>query len=804
MDDQLIAAIRLFEELEPLDEVKRRERLAEQPAELVSQVRALLDGAARRGVLDGPAPSLGDVDAADSRASLAPGTRIGLFSIVAPIGMGGMGEVYLAERSDAGFVQRVALKLLRIDAMPNAALFASERRMLAQLEHPAIARLIDGGITPEGRPWMAMDYIEGEPLDRWCAANRPPLEARLAIFTQICEAVAHAHANLIVHRDLKPSNVLIDAAGRPHLLDFGIAKLIGDGNEAAATTLALATPDYAAPEQFDAGPITTATDVHALGALLFEMLTGRRPWQGGGSLPAMVRRIVSEEPPVPSKVAGAAAEPPVPPGRLKGDLDAIVAQAMRKEPARRYGTVDALLDDISRARTLRPVRARQGSRRYRFGRFVRRNRVPMMAAAAVVVALLGGIATTAIQAHRAAVARDLALAEARRSDSIVQTLTLMLGGNPGAASDLTVKQTMDRAAARMLTTLDRSEQSGEAVTALGDLFANMADVSGEFSLYQGALARRIGADSPLQTARMQANLGDAAVSLSKLDMAAPLLDRADAFFRTDPDRFVADHLQVQMSRAGIARRKGDYDTAIRLMSTDLAGVETALAGNDTALLTRYNNLFVYLIESNRLDQVPPLLARIDRVLAHPGARDTIQAIGLEQLRGVYLLRKGDAAGAERVTANVVARERKLFGENSALASSLTQLGKSEIAQGKFVAAETALAEAQPMAERYMGGALPAIVTTLALAQTRAELGKLDAARATLAIAEKALAPLPKVNPLTGQYELTKAVVALASGQKPLAQAAAGQARAAFEAMGPAGKAGLAGLTSIDRRIAALR
>ncbi|MEO7679960.1 MAG: serine/threonine-protein kinase, partial [Sphingomonas sp.] len=352
------------------------------PADAAARVRALLAGAARVGVLDGPSPEIGAA-AVPSSSSLSPGMCIGPFRIVAPIGMGGMGEVYLAEREDADFAQRVALKLLRTDSMINAALFARERRLLAQVDHPNIARLIDGGITPEGRPWTAMDYVDGEPLDRWCALHKPSLDTRLNIFTQICEAVAHAHANLIIHRDIKPSNVMIDAEGRPHLLDFGVAKLLSDGGDSLATTQALITPDYAAPEQFDAGPVTTATDVHALGVLLFELLTGQRPWQSGGSLPAIVRRVVNEEPPLPSKIAAALADPPVPAARLKGDLDAIVAKAMRKEPVQRYATVKAMGEDLERARTFQPVHARQGSRRYAFGRFVRRNRVPLAAATAL-------------------------------------------------------------------------------------------------------------------------------------------------------------------------------------------------------------------------------------------------------------------------------------------------------------------------------------------------------------------------------------------------------------------------------------
>ncbi|AQR73555.1 hypothetical protein BXU08_07795 [Sphingomonas sp. LM7] len=795
--------MRLFEELEPLDSNRRETRLADTPPEVAIQVRALLEGAARRGVLDGPTPEFEAATAPAPGSSFVPGARVGPFEIIASIGMGGMGEVYLAERQDAGFTQRVAIKLLRIDSMLSAEIFARERRLLAQVDHPNIARLIDGGITPEGRPWMAMDYIDGEPLDRWCEANTPTLETRLRIFAQICEAVSHAHANLIVHRDLKPSNVMIDASGRAHLLDFGVAKLLADGGDALAQTQALITPDYAAPEQFDSGPVTTATDVHALGALLFELLTGRRPWQSGGSLPTIVRRVVTEEPPLPSKVAATLAHAPVPPVRLKGDLDAIVLKAMRKEPLQRYATVEALSEDIERAQSFRPVQARQGSRRYAFGRFVRRNRVPIAAVAAVIVAVLLGAVAFAIQAQRTGVERDLARAEARRSDSIVQTLTLMLGTTPSSA-DLTLKQALDQSAARMLARLDGSERSGQTIAAMGDLFVNIQDPKGAFVLYRGALDRGIGRDSSIWTARLRAGLADTGISVGQGEIAPKLLDEADQVFRTDPQRYAVDLQQTLLSRAAIARRKGDYDTAIGILMADLPGAERALAANDSALLTRYNNMLVYLIESNRGDEIPPLLERIDRTLAHPGARDVIQAFNIDQLRATWQLRQGNPAAAEQTVTAAAERRRRLFGESAGLATDLMQLGKARIAKRDFVGAETALGESETLAVRFLGPvALPTIVIKLALAQTRAERGDVAAATATLAEAAKAMAPLPTPNPLTGQYAMTQAVVALKAGNKPQAQAAAARARSAFAAMGPAGSFGLTSIATIERRIAAL-
>ena len=802
MDGRLAEAVALFEEIEPLDPESREARLSTISPDMAVQIRALLEGAARVGILDRPAPDMNDA-APPAPSSLTPGTHIGPFRIVRPIGIGGMGEVYLAEREDADFAQRVALKLLRKDSMINASLFARERRLLAQVDHPNIARLIDGGITPEGRPWTAMDFIDGEPLDRWCTIHKPSFEQRLTVFVQICDALAHAHANLIIHRDIKPSNVMIDAEGRPHLLDFGVAKLLSDAGDMLATTQALITPDYAAPEQFDVGPVTTAADVHGLGVLLFELLTGQRPWQSGGSLPIIVRRVVNDEPPLPSKIAAASTNPPVPPSRLKGDLDAIVSKAMRKDPSQRYATVEALGEDIERARNLQPVSARQGSRRYALSRFIRQNRVPLAAVTTIIVAIVVAAVAIAIQARRAEVQRDLAVAEARRSDSIVQTLTLMLGTSPGAA-DLTLKQTLDKAATRMLATLDGSERSGQAVGALGELFINIQDPQASFALYKGALDRGIAKNSPIWTARIRAGLADVAISIGQADIAPKLLDQADAVFRTDPERFAADHQAVVLDRAAIARRSGDYDTALKLLNDDLPLVERLLAANSSALLTRYNNMLVYLIEANRSDDVPALLARIDKALARPDARDSIQAINIDQLRGSWQLKQGNAAAAETTFVNAVTRRRKLFGESAGLATDLTQLGKARIALRNFAGAETALSEADQLATRFLGPtALPTIVTKLALAQTRAELGNIAAARIALADAATGMAPMPTPNPLTGQYAMTEAVVALNDRNKPAAVAAAARARDAFNGMGPAGTFALKSIGAIDQRIAAL-
>ena len=323
---------------------------------------------------------------------IPPHMRVGAWKITRHIGRGGMGVVYEAVRAEGDFTQRVAIKLLRNEAIAELGRFHVERQILARLEHPGIARLYDGGIAPDGRPYMAMELVEGEPITEYCARTHATLSQRMRLFTQVCEAVAYAHRNLVVHRDLKPANILVTTQGQVKLLDFGVAKLIAvdDGN-LTRTVGAPLTPASAAPEQLLGAPVTTATDVYTLGLLLFELLTGTRPWSPAGDPIAHAMRVVLERPaPAPSVTAATLPNPPLPPRLLRGDFDAIVAKALRKEPAHRYETVDALKLDVERAVRGEAVVARTGARLYQFGRFMRRYRWGALAVIAVVLSLAVG------------------------------------------------------------------------------------------------------------------------------------------------------------------------------------------------------------------------------------------------------------------------------------------------------------------------------------------------------------------------------------------------------------------------------
>ncbi len=380
--------------------------------ETVSRLLASHDESA--GFLETPAASLREPSRDTTRDTLPSRGRVGPYRLIREIGRGGMGTVYLAGRDDGEFRHEVAVKVVKRGMDTDSILrrFRYERQILAGIDHPNVGRLLDGGTTDDGRPYFVMEYVEGDAIDVYCTTHKLLLNDRLELFRTVCGAVEYAHQNLIVHRDIKSSNILVTSSGVPKLLDFGIAKLLDPSrmtpDTAAPATMRAMTPEYASPEQVRGEAITTASDVYSLGVLLYELLTGCRPYEVNSSKPEEIARIVCETDPMPPSQAPARQNVHDDRRRLRGDLDTIVLMAMQKDPRRRYASVGKFSDDIRRYLNSLPVTAQRDTRLYRTTRFVRRNRIVVATASAVLLSLIGGLATTVWQARVARHERERA------------------------------------------------------------------------------------------------------------------------------------------------------------------------------------------------------------------------------------------------------------------------------------------------------------------------------------------------------------------------------------------------------------
>ncbi len=409
-------------------------------ASLLAEVRSLLDAEQKAGsFMEKPAATLTEA---------APPTQVGPWRILEELGRGGMGTVYLAERSDGTFTMRAALKVLRrgLDTDEMLGRFRAERQILASLQHPNIARLLDGGATDDGRPYLVMEYVEGEDLLDWCTHQHLDVRARLALFAKLMSAVQYAHRNLIVHRDLKPGNILVTLTGELKLLDFGIAKvLVADpAEERTKTGQHVLTPAYASPEQVRAERVTTASDVWTLGVVLYELLAGRRPFEGKGE--ALAKEILEHEPPSP---------------KLGGDLDTIILTALRKEPERRYSSVEQFSEDLTRSLNGLPVRARPATIGYRLGKFVTRNRWALVAGSLIGLSIVGGVTTTLWKAREARDARLRAEASRARAEDLVDFMLGDLRQKLEPSSRLDVLEDVSKAVQGYFASLPAAESSPE-------------------------------------------------------------------------------------------------------------------------------------------------------------------------------------------------------------------------------------------------------------------------------------------------------------------------------------------------------
>jgi hypothetical protein len=643
-----------------------------------------------------------------------------------------------------------------------------------------------------------MEFVEGRSITEYCLITHASFEQRLALFIQVCDAVAYAHRNLIVHRDLKPSNILVTPNGAVKLLDFGIAKLL-DAQRARVTQAAATpmTPICAAPEQLTGGAVTTATDVYALGLLLFELLSGTHPWMGSDTPVLQAMRMVLQRPaPALSRTAEAQPNAPVAVRLLRGDLDAIVAKALRKEPGDRYATVEAIKLDVERARRGEPVEAREGARMYVISRTLRRYRWAAAAVAAVIVSLAVGLGVAAWQAEKAAQERDVARRDAAREEAVRYNLTGLFRAalSDSGTKSTTAKGMIDSSAQRVLKEYrDQPLLAGQVVLTLADLYGALEDVNGAAALLEGFLAQADSKADPFAVADARQKLASIELLRGHADRAETLLGQAEEFWRASPKQYAEERLEGLATRARLQRTHGDIDGAIAT-TRDAISQRMALSGHDnreTAVL--FNSLAIALGTVNRLPEALKANYETIDIYRALGLGDGLDAQIIVANTGTLEMRAGHLREAEVLLKSSVERERALAGDSAAVAAAMSYYGRILSITNRNGPAISVLRQAAEMAARYAGPDSPVAL------QARIFLGEallanaehVEAASTLKEAYQAALAHYGAAHPLTLRAEIAVAQLAASEGNYPQAERQFAEAGAGLRKLGAQSAATLA-------------
>ncbi|MEX2466564.1 MAG: serine/threonine-protein kinase [Gemmatimonadota bacterium] len=615
------------------------------------------------------------------------GRAVGRWRLVREIGRGGMGTVYLAARAEGDFEQSAALKLIRLgmDSEQILERFRRERQILARLQHPDIARLLDGGLTDEGRPWFAMEFVRGRPIDRFCDEHRLGVESRLRLFLKVCRAVAYAHRSLVVHRDLKPDNILVTEDGEVRLLDFGIAKVLEDdepGDTLTRTAFRVMTPGHASPEQVRGEPVGTATDVYSLGLILYQLLAGVRPYEVSNRSPVEIERTVCDtqvERPS-TKLAAMDAEDALRIGtardtevrrlrsRLRGDLDVICLEALRKEPERRYGSVDALATDVERYLEGMPVAARPDTLAYRARKLMRRHPTGVAATLAVTV---GVSALTGIYLDRVTDERDRARQEAAKAAEVsgfLQELFAVSDPSESRGETVTARELLDEGAARIANELEgQPAVQATMMRVIGDVYHVVGLTDRALPMLEQALTRQrsLYGDRHEEVATTKMSLGLVHQTMGDLVAAEPLLRNAVEVRRAvlpEPHAGIAEALS---NLAFLEETLANPEAAEELYRQTLAMHRSLYPQGDPRVTYSAVKLGGLLRRIGRPEEAEPLLREgLAAQRAHYGDVHPDVAATMRNLASL-LRDKGAYEEADTLYTAALAIRRTLFGNEHA-------------------------------------------------------------------------------------------------------------------------------------------
>jgi eukaryotic-like serine/threonine-protein kinase len=718
----------LFDELVDLDAEYRQKRLAQitaDDAQLANEVRALLLADEELcGLLDGDAAAaVAGVINGESNRMPADGIA-GPYRLLRSIGEGGMGEVWLAERTDGAYEQLVAVKVLKrgMDTQAILRRFLLERRILARLHHPHIVRLVDGGMSTDGRPFYVMDHVDGQPITEYAAQHYLDVRARVALLAEIADAVAYAHTQLVVHRDLKPSNILVDQNGKPRVLDFGIAKLIEESGEQTrtGTGLRVMSPAYAAPEQILGEPIGTATDVYALGLMLCELLIGQLPRQRRGSTPAQLALEASEE--VTDRASTLAARMTAEQlqslygpsldarqlsRRLSGDLDLIVGTALQRDPARRYATAAAFADDLRRWIEGRPISARADSAGYRLRKFMRRHRIGVAASVLVALSLIGGLGGALWQARvahgeaqRADLERGKAERQLARSERVKDfILTLFREQDPvsrASAQARTPVALIRNGIAQVDTSLAAEpELQAQLLKDLGEIQTSLDDREAAQATLKRAweLQSRLSGPDSIASAEALAGYADAVYAFGDIPAAATLLRDALAKLRQAGAGNLPRAALAESSLANIELVEGRSEEAEKLARHAVEVFRTTYGKDDIQVAMRLGVLGKVQQEAGNYPDALTSYREALEIVAHNNGEEHVRTAMLRTNVGDVLRvqHNYDEALSQYETALKIERAT-LPADHVYLGGTLLRLGDLQRRMGNLEAAELSFTE----------------------------------------------------------------------------------------------------------------